>query len=419
MKKLSKSLSLLLLTIVLFFSNFPVLAFDNIDSEDIKPTGLNNLSVNLAIRDYFNSRADYLLGNTAKLDWSITGIVNDEVKHHAQYVSKNIQFLGSSYNISNIVCNDVSASASILEIISYAQDGIEQTEEIPHTLSLSLDKDNTPVVVADAYIEQCTNFISCSYVAPGLQPNANPPGSGPCIVEIAKRELGTEETYDNITKYGEWFGNNGVPWCAIFICWCANQANVSTSVIPKTAGCKNMMDSFIAKGRFFYSNSYGGTYTPQAGDILFFGNTIDTSYHVSIVEKVEGNIVWVYDGNSNNKVAYNCHALTASNIVGYANPNYGTAVHILDGYYVDTTSHWYECTICGYKVDHSSHKAGNTYYYDATHHWKICVECEIPIGKMAHLKVLDANGRYKCKVCSCAILEQMGMPETPITEEIV
>lgn len=40
------------------------------------------------------------------------------------------------------------------------------------------------------------------------------------LLEIAKKELGTIEKSENITKYGEWFGLNGNPWCAMFICWC-------------------------------------------------------------------------------------------------------------------------------------------------------------------------------------------------------
>ena len=40
------------------------------------------------------------------------------------------------------------------------------------------------------------------------------------LLEIAKKELGTIEKSENITKYGEWFKLNGNPWCAMFICWC-------------------------------------------------------------------------------------------------------------------------------------------------------------------------------------------------------
>ena len=39
------------------------------------------------------------------------------------------------------------------------------------------------------------------------------------IVEIARKEIGYIEQAGNKTKYGQWFGLNGVAWCAIFVSW--------------------------------------------------------------------------------------------------------------------------------------------------------------------------------------------------------
>lgn len=35
------------------------------------------------------------------------------------------------------------------------------------------------------------------------------------LLRVAEREEGTTEAYNNRTKYGEWYGKNGVKWCAI------------------------------------------------------------------------------------------------------------------------------------------------------------------------------------------------------------
>ena len=37
------------------------------------------------------------------------------------------------------------------------------------------------------------------------------------IIEIASKEVGYKEKPFNLTKFGEWFGWNGVAWCGIFV----------------------------------------------------------------------------------------------------------------------------------------------------------------------------------------------------------
>ena len=46
------------------------------------------------------------------------------------------------------------------------------------------------------------------------------------IVEIAEKEIGQVEVpkNSNKTKYGKWFGLDGVAWCGIFVSWCYSQA---------------------------------------------------------------------------------------------------------------------------------------------------------------------------------------------------
>ena len=51
----------------------------------------------------------------------------------------------------------------------------------------------------------------------------NGPGGGTAasFVQTALGEVGYRESGKDMTKYGEWAGNNGVAWCVIFVCWCA------------------------------------------------------------------------------------------------------------------------------------------------------------------------------------------------------
>ena len=136
------------------------------------------------------------------------------------------------------------------------------------------------------------------------------------IVDVAIAEIGYSETGNNSTKYGKWYGMNGAAWCHMFVSWCANQAGVKTSIVPKTASCSSGMSWFKKKNLF----KYKGKYTPKRGDIIYFCSA--GSSHVGIVEKVSGNTVHTVEGNTSNKVARRSYSLNAARITGYGVPKY-------------------------------------------------------------------------------------------------
>ena len=135
------------------------------------------------------------------------------------------------------------------------------------------------------------------------------------IVDVAIGEIGYAEQGSNRTKYGALYGMNGAAWCHMFVSWCANQAGVSTSIVPKTASTSVGMDWFKQKGLFRYK----GKYTPKRGDIVYFKTGRS---HVGIVEKVNGNTLHTVEGNSSDKVARRTYPLTHATITGYGVPNY-------------------------------------------------------------------------------------------------
>lgn len=150
------------------------------------------------------------------------------------------------------------------------------------------------------------------------------------IVGVAKTQIGyiEENSNTNWTKYGSWYGFHD-EWCAMFVSWCANQAGVSTSVIPKFAGCTTGMGQFKNMGVFKYSPTYGGSYTPKAGDLIFFGYSSTSSYHVGIVEYTSGGKVYTVEGNTygyesnyQDAVLRCSYSLSSSKIIGYATPKY-------------------------------------------------------------------------------------------------
>jgi hypothetical protein len=135
------------------------------------------------------------------------------------------------------------------------------------------------------------------------------------IVDIAIGEIGYKESGDNLTKYGKWFGMNGVAWCHMFESWCATKANEKSNV-PQTASTTTGMQWFKNKNKF----KYKGKYTPKRGDIMYLKSS--GASHVAIVEYVKGSNVHTVEGNYNNKVTRVTRALTNKQITGYGVPSY-------------------------------------------------------------------------------------------------
>lgn len=129
------------------------------------------------------------------------------------------------------------------------------------------------------------------------------------------------------TKYGESFGAPTGEWCAYFVSWCARQAGISTSVLPRLGNCEASV-KWYKNHSVFRTPSSG--YVPKAGDIVFYnwaGGS--TAKHVGIVTGVSGRNLYTIEGNTGDGRGYDCLAktrdLTANYIVGYGVPAYNDA----------------------------------------------------------------------------------------------
>lgn len=135
------------------------------------------------------------------------------------------------------------------------------------------------------------------------------------MVNIALAEEGYKESGNNNTKYGTWYGYNGVAWCAIFVCWCASQAGVSTSVIPKVASVSSLMS--FAKSHNAWQPK-GNGYLPKAGDILIQKSA--GASHTGIVVKSDSSRFYTIEGNSSNRVAQRSYSYSDSKLTGFFTP---------------------------------------------------------------------------------------------------
>lgn len=137
------------------------------------------------------------------------------------------------------------------------------------------------------------------------------------FLNMALSQVGYKEKGTNNTKYGEWYGTNPAPWCAMFISWCANQVGVLNKLIPKYKGC--------GTGYNWFKNKNLITMKPKAGDIGFLKPTTKTgvSSHTFIVYSVSGNKITTIEGNLDNQVKKNTRNITDKNILGFGAVQWG------------------------------------------------------------------------------------------------
>jgi hypothetical protein len=102
-----------------------------------------------------------------------------------------------------------------------------------------------------------------------------PDGTNARLIEVASAEIGTVETGENLTKYGEFTKANGLPWCGSFVNWCAAQAGVKIHSVVSTA-----LGAHKFKEISRWSN------IPQLGHLAFMDfphDGVDKISHIGIV----------------------------------------------------------------------------------------------------------------------------------------
>ena len=142
------------------------------------------------------------------------------------------------------------------------------------------------------------------------------------LVEVARTQVGYHEGTNNYTKYNVWFGSlndygYNYAWCQTFVAWCANQAGIPTSMIPRVSGTISGMD-FFKKNETWKDAGI----TPEKGDIIYLHSKSSSGYHVGIVADVSGGQISTIEGNSSDRVAERSYSVGNSSIVGYGCPEY-------------------------------------------------------------------------------------------------
>lgn len=111
------------------------------------------------------------------------------------------------------------------------------------------------------------------------------------ILNIAESQIGYTEypPGSNMTKYGEWYGMNGEPWCDMFVSWVFAQADASSLIGGEFAYCPY-------HEQWFRDNGLWSDDDPKTGDVVFFGHPIAS--HIGIVkEPFDGGVISI-EGNT-------------------------------------------------------------------------------------------------------------------------
>lgn len=161
-------------------------------------------------------------------------------------------------------------------------------------------------------------------------------------IAIAKTQIGYTESTENYevtengdtkgyTRYGEWYGNKYGDWCAMFVSFCLNYAEVED--FPLEASCQNWIealqqveeDSKDAEGVVQY-NAYqeaSEDYIPSKGNLIFFNWDDEAdSDHVGLIVNVETDennttTITTIEGNASDVVKYKTYELDNKTIMGY------------------------------------------------------------------------------------------------------
>lgn len=182
----------------------------------------------------------------------------------------------------------------------------------------------------------------------------------PDIVSVAVSQIGTKEKPlgSNRIDYNKWFYGydkygDDAPWCAVFISWCAEKAEIPTSIIPKTASSATFREFFQNRGLFRAK----GSYTPKAGDIALFNG------HVGIVAGTGDTTSFqTIEGNYGNRVQRVTRKYSDAKLIGFGLPQYGYSVGSNSGYVVQGTTYSQNISneIGNYTYEQYTVKAGDT-----------------------------------------------------------
>ena len=117
-------------------------------------------------------------------------------------------------------------------------------------------------------------------------------------------------------------------WCATYVSAVAIASGV-TDILPTECSCAKMIELFKKLGAWVEADDY----TPKPGDVCFYdwedngqGDNAGHADHVGLVERIQGQKIYVIEGNYSNAVKRRTITLDGKYIRGYGVPDYAGKV---------------------------------------------------------------------------------------------
>lgn len=173
------------------------------------------------------------------------------------------------------------------------------------------------------------------------------------VIEAARADLGYTEypANSNMTKYGEWYGANGVPWCVQALAFWFDKAGERMAFFGggKTASCGTLLRWYREQGLTVPVSEV------QAGDIVLLnfhgksepehcGLVVESPDQVvdwldlpPFVKTIEGNTTPGEEGSQDNGGCVALKQRFLKNIVGVCRPQYQPEPEAKD----DVSGHWF------------------------------------------------------------------------------
>ena len=141
--------------------------------------------------------------------------------------------------------------------------------------------------------------------------------TGDEIIAIAMREIGYRESASQRTKYGEWSGYNGQPWCMSFVQWVYHQAGADLPYM--TASCGALL-------RWYQKNQPECIVKdPVPGCIIIFdfpGTAYSTDHTGLFVSRSDTHVTSIDGNTSGGNNANGGYVQQRTRPLSYANPTY-------------------------------------------------------------------------------------------------
>ena len=138
------------------------------------------------------------------------------------------------------------------------------------------------------------------------------------VIAIAKEQVGYSEGANNNNKYGKKYGENHVPYCAIFLWWCGQKAAEKHGGLNPIAKCSNVYiqeETVRRGGRWILKKTTSKRMKKEVlpklkeGDLISFDFGKKDNYrdHMGFVLHVDGDKIVTIEGNTqpqNKKTKY-------------------------------------------------------------------------------------------------------------------